>query len=181
MLSCQTCNRQAGNRIDKPAIEALTQEHDGTLTTSRGTISIKMGLTQSQRIDRGLVTISHPSTDNRVYVRPTRNQQLPRPFPREAFRLSWRTRGRRSIEVGLLKAAYLAVFAIVGVEFAKANALRKVREQIAHPDEKLFDNFCLRSEKARGRAICLVHRKGRNVLGGNARPFSGTHSKHRRR
>ena len=91
----------------------------------------------------------------RVYIRPTRKQELPRILT-ERFRLSWGTRGRRAIEIGLLKAAYLAVFAILGVEFAKAKALRKVREQIAQPDEKLLAHFCLRSEQPRGRAVCLV-------------------------
>ena len=65
VLSCKTCNRQAGSSIDQAAIEALTQEHDGTLTTSKGTISVKIG-NQPRPIDRGLLSLSHPNTDTSV-------------------------------------------------------------------------------------------------------------------
>ena len=163
VLTCATCNRQAGSSIDKAAIQALTDEHDGMLSTTKGTISVKLGR-RPRPIGRGLLTFSHPNADDTLYVRPTRRQELPL-LPTDGFGLSWGTRSQRLIEIGLLKAAYLAVFSLLGVEFAKARALRKVRQQIAQPAETLLANFCLRSERTRSRAVCLVYRGGTTCWG----------------
>ena len=165
VLTCQKCNRKGGEWIDKAAIEALKQEYDGTLTTQHGTISVKMGLGHSGSIERGLITINHPSVDGSLYLRPTRKQELPR-LPTAELKLAWVQRKQRSIAIGLLKAAYLAVFAIVGVEFAKAKALRRVRAQIRQPDELILENFCIPCRKHTGRRICLVYRSGSKTCWG---------------
>ena len=164
VLTCQRCNRKSGEWIDKATIEALRQEYDGTLTTRHRTISVKIGLTHPGAIGRGLVTITHPKTNGALYLRPTRKQELPR-LSTTGLKLSWGQRKHRSIEIGLLKSAYLAVFAIVGVEFAKAKALRRVREQIAQPDKALLENFCIPCRRDTGRRICLVYKGGKTCWG----------------
>ena len=164
VLSCRRCNRQAGTDIDKAAIEVLRQEHDGTLTTSAATISVKIGLGPPPSVDSGLLTMSHPAAQEKVYIRPTRKYSLP-PFPKLGFALTWVQRPSRAAQIGLLKAAYLAVFSFVGVPFAKAKALQKVREQIAHPAESVLESFCVSGPRDSGRAICLVHRAGSTCWG----------------
>jgi len=92
---------------------------------------------------------------------PARNQRLP-PLARRELRLV--SYQRRKPEVGLLKAAYLSVFALLGVEFAKAEALVNVRNQIAQPDADIFRDFCFNGKKT-GRAIYIVYTKGRTCWG----------------
>ena len=46
------------------------------------------------------------------------------------------------------------MFSLVGAEFAKANALTKVREQIAQPDADILRDFCFAGEDV-GRAVYL--------------------------
>ena len=92
---------------------------------------------------------------------PARNQRLP-PFPRQELRLT--SYQRRKPEIGLLKAAYLSVFSLLGVEFAKAHALIEVRKQIAQPDADIFRDFCLVGKET-GRAIYIVYTKGRTCWG----------------
>ena len=108
--------------------------------------------------------MSHPAAQEKVYIRPTRTYALP-PFPKSGFTLTWTQRPSRAAQIGLLKAAYLAVFSFVGVRFAKAKALQKVREQIAEPGEPVLENFCVAGPRDSGRAICLVHRTGRTCWG----------------
>ena len=146
VLTCQKCNRRGGEWIDKAAIEALKREYDATLTTQHDTISVKIGLGHPGSIGRGLITMSHPAVDGALYLRPTRKQELPR-LPTTELKLAWAQRKHRSVTVGLLKSAYLAVFAIVGVEFAKAEALGRVRAQIQQPDDLILDNFCIPCRK----------------------------------
>ena len=78
-------------------------------------------------------------------------------FKRAEF---WHRTGyqRRKPEVGLLKAAYLSVFSLLGVEFAKAKALTNVRAQIQQPDADLYRNFCFAGEDV-GREIYIMYTK----------------------
>ncbi|MCY4601394.1 MAG: hypothetical protein OXF27_15920 [Acidobacteria bacterium] len=163
VLTCSECNRMTSSGIDKAAIEALRQKYDGTLRTKEGTTGIKIGLSPPVRADR-ILTMTHPQVNRPVYLWPTRKQQLP-PLPRETFQLSWNTRKAHYVKVGLLKVAYLAVFALMGVQFAQASALRRVREQIAQPDRELLRNYCAVTDRPTGRAVCVVYNKGRTCWG----------------
>ena len=105
--------------------------------------------------------MTHPAVAEPIYIWPARNQELP-PLPRQELRLT--SYQRRKPEIGLLKAAYLAVFSLLGAEFAKANALTKVREQIAQPDADSFRDFCFVGEDV-GRAVYIVYTRGKTCWG----------------
>ena len=105
--------------------------------------------------------MTHPATLQPIYIWPARNQQLP-PLTHQKLRLT--SYQRRKPEIGLLKAAYLSVFSLLGVEFAKANSLAKVRKQIAQPDDDSYRDFCFTGEDV-GRAVCIVYTTGKTCWG----------------
>ena len=75
-----------------------------------------------------------------------------------------------------MKAAYLSVFALLGVEFAKANALIAVRKQIAQPDADIFRDFWLVGKETGRGIFWLFSSRQRHVaqpLGADAREHNG--------
>ena len=78
---------------------------------------MRAGLNRPAPAER-LIEMTHPAIPEPIYMWPARNQQLP-PLTHQKLRLT--SYQRRKPEIGLLKAAYLSVFSLLGVEFAKAN------------------------------------------------------------
>ena len=56
------------------------------------------------------------------------------------------------------------MFSLLGVEFAKANALTRVRAQIAQPDADIFRDFCFTGKDV-GRAVSIVYTRGKTCWG----------------
>ena len=160
VLTCKACNGSGGAWIDHAAVELIKQEHAVEIKTGTGVYGMRTGLHRPAQTEQ-FITMTHPAVAEPVYMWPARNQRLP-PFPRQELRLI--SYQRRKPEIGLLKAAYLSVFSLLGVDFAKANTLLAVRRQIAQPDADIFRDFCLVG-KDTGRAIYIVYAKGRTCWG----------------
>ena len=160
VLTCKNCNGEGGEWIDHAMVELIKQEHAVDLRIGTGVFGMRAGLNRPAHTKR-FITMTHPAVAYHIYMWPARNQQVP-PLPHQTLRLI--SYQRRKPEIGLLKVAYLSVFALLGVEFAKANALIAVRKQIAQPDAEIFRDFCLVSEET-GRGIYIVYTKGRTCWG----------------
>lgn len=160
VLTCRNCNGDGGKGFDHATVELIKQEHAVELQIGTGVYPMRAGLHRPARAG-GFIEMVHPAVADPIYMWPARNQRLP-PLARRELRLV--SYQRRKPEVGLLKAAYLSVFALLGVEFAKADALIKVRRQIAQPDADIFRDFCLVGKDS-GRAIYIVYAKGRTCWG----------------
>ena len=162
MLTCKGCNGDGGEWIDHATVELIKQEHAVELQIGTGVYGLRAGLHRPAPAQtEGFIELTHPAAAESIYMWPARNQRLP-PFPRQELRLT--SYQRRKPEIGLLKAAYLSVFSLLGVEFAKAQALIEVRKQIAQPDADIFRDFCLVGKET-GRAIYIVYTKGRTCWG----------------
>ncbi len=160
VLTCKNCNSEGGKWIDHAMVELIKQEHAVALQIGTGVYAMRAGLNRPAQTKQ-CITMTHPAVADPIYMWPARNQQVP-PLPRQTLRLI--SYQRRKSEIGLLKAAYLSVFSLLGVEFAKANALIEVRRQIAQPDADILRNFCLVGEET-GRGIYIVYTKGRTCWG----------------
>ena len=161
VLTCKNCNGEGGEWIDHATVELLRQEFAVDLQTETRVYSMRGGFNRPARAERGFMKMSHPAIDKSIYLWPTRNEELPS-LPYQKLKLSWRQ--RRKPGIGLLKAAYLSVFSLLGVEFAKANALTKVRRQIVQPDADYFRDFCFVGEDV-GRAVYIVYTRGHTCWG----------------
>ena len=160
VLTCKKCNSEGGEWIDHAMVELIKQEHVVDLQIGIGVYAMRGGLNRPAHAKR-FIKMTHPTVTDPIYMWPARNQQMP-PLPRQTLRLV--SYERRKSEIGLLKAAYLSVFSLLGVEFAKANALVEVRKQIAQPDADILRNFCLVGGET-GRGIYIVYTKGRTCWG----------------
>ena len=160
VLTCKNCNSAGGEWIDHAAVELIKQEHPVHIQIGTSLYRMRAGLNRPAQTGRFL-TMTHPTVAEPIYMWPARNQPVP-PLSRQELRLT--SYQRRKPELGLLKAAYLSVFSLLGVEFAKANALSEVRRQIAQPDADILRDFCLVGEET-GRGIYIVYTKGRTCWG----------------
>ena len=160
VLTCKNCNGEGGSWIDHATVELTKQEHAADLHIGTRVYHMRAGLNRPAHAER-LIEMTHPAIPEPIYMWPARNQQLP-PLTHQKLRLT--SYQRRKPEIGLLKAAYLSVFSLLGVEFAKANSLTKVRKQIAQPDDDSYRDFCFAGEDV-GRAVCIVYTRGKTCWG----------------
>ena len=154
VLTCKNCNREGGEWIDHATVELIKQEQAVDLRIGTRVYHMRAGLKQPARAEY-LIEMSHPAVSQPIYMWPAPNQQAPS-LAHQPLKLTGYQ--RRKPEVGLLKAAYLSVFSLLGVEFAKANALTNVRAQIQQPDADLYRNFCFAGEDV-GREIYVMYTK----------------------
>ena len=154
VLTCKNCNQEGGEWTDHATVELVKQEHAVDLRIRTRVYHMRAGLNRPARAEY-LIEMSHPAILKPMYMWPALNQKATS-LAHQQLRLTGYQ--RRKPEVGLLKAAYLSVFSLLGVEFAKAKALTNVRAQIQQPDADLYRNFCFAGEDV-GREIYIMYTK----------------------
>ena len=159
LLSCRACNARGGSKIDTAASEALSHQVTGRLVTQDESPAVRISTRPDSDAPWPRLSLSHPDLPFDLFIRPTRNQPWP-PNLQPTFTLHFREYMPWTVEVGLLKSAYLALFGIIGPDLATAKAFDPVRQQIRMPREKIFTPFCARIQDT-GRNICIVHRDGK--------------------
>lgn len=146
-LTCSRCNN-SGSRLDRAAMRAKKAIND--YVSGRGT-EIEVNFFGSKR--SGFL---RPNGDKPIKLPiPTKVGQLRgtmelKSLPggteldvNEGIGIRIKRPASRHVTVSLLRSAYLLVFSLLGTygyRYAESEAIRKVREQIMSPDERIFDS-----------------------------------------
>lgn len=139
VLTCRGCNVDEGSKSDMHARyredhfdfaqHTMTQRAPAKMTIGRTTLNAEMISSAEGIAIFGIPEQNHPETPARV------GSALEQQGATAAFQLSL-TRSRfegRSANISMLRAAYLAAFALFGYTYAMDPRLDAVREQIRHP------------------------------------------------
>ncbi len=153
VLTCRSCNEGAGQTVDHAIVDAAKGEHSGAIITDGERTPIRLSSSPQDtknRMHRGrkghdptrrrgttdeapvLITLSHPATPQKVYI--WSDSHLLPTLVGKRFQLQWRQ--RQFPEIGLLKSAYLTVYALLGIAYAQDPAVAAVRAQIQHPGRR---------------------------------------------
>ena len=156
VLTCASCNAAAGKTIDHSIIDMVKGEHEGLIIVGDKRTPVRLSrdapfLSRTKRRGRRhrrpdgphttsgddrarehpiLITMSHPATPDQVHIW-SKSHLLPKVTGTKRIQLQWKQ--RPNPEVGLLKSAYLALYSILGTQYARDPALTPVRIQIQQP------------------------------------------------
>ena len=157
-MTCRSCNEKAGHTVDHSIVDALKGEYGGAIIVDGKRIPIRLSASRHDRKKSTdgksagpagtqrrqtpneapvQIVLSHPATPLKVHIW-SESHLLPR-MGAQRVQLQWRQRGHP--EVGLLKSAYLAVYALVGAAYAKDPAVAAVRKQIQEPDSRTLTDY----------------------------------------
>ena len=178
VLTCHSCNKKAGDTFDHAIVDALKGEYGGAIIVDGKRIPIRLSAsrhdtkkrTHSESVGHDAMrkgetsnegpvymVLSHPATPQEVHIW-SESHLLPR-IGEEGFQLQWRQRPHP--EVGLLKSAYLALYALLGPIYAKDPAVAPVRKQIQEPNSKILTDYTF-NVPIRERWICIAYVRPRS-------------------
>lgn len=139
-LSCKSCNNSLGSSLDAP----LSTLDSNEMSPCRlGINGVEVAAYQEIRSDGRFFAI--PENQNNPRDHEQFFKALDHAAAQPPGQLTYKadTVKRRHADLAWLKAAYMVAFATWGYSYAFSPALRVVREQLRHPDEKIISQFKL--------------------------------------
>ena len=152
VLTCEECNTQAGSGVDKSFVDETREDLPGTIEVAGHVSRVRYrrkrspwaGANWERDKRRGRpkgevqhIRLSHPATEEEIEIAEG-GDVLPRIVGNAIGRVQMRwKRNKREAEIGLLRAAYLVLYAQLGGIYAKAPATKGIRQQIQAPTARL--------------------------------------------
>ena len=180
VLTCASCNAAAGKTVDHSLIDMVKGEHEGLIIVGDKRTPVRLSRDAPSREQRDeaddtdnqmdhttgddrarehpiLITMSHPATPDQVHIW-SKSHLLPKVTGTKRIQLQWKQ--RPNPEVGLLKSAYLALYSILGTQYARDPALTPVRTQIQQPHATILSDYTFKISPG-DRSICIAYTQPR--------------------
>ena len=178
VLTCYSCNSRAGETVDHALIDAIKREHSGAIVVDGKRTPVRLsaaaheparvthqkrggnsgtGTMESANAAPVRITLSHPATSQKVHIW-SKSHPLPRLMGKR-FTIEWKQ--RQHSETGLLKSAYLALYALLGRRYARDEAVAGVREEIKNPGSNQLSGFAFNVPILES-IVCIAYVSGRS-------------------